>query len=60
MRARNKKKLDQPLRIAGYVRVSSQRQVTEGARTRGPVGVSVSCRGVHRATILPRFSRHSA
>ncbi len=30
MRGRNKKKLDQPLRIAGYVRVSSQRQVTEG------------------------------
>ncbi len=30
MRARNKKTNDHPLRIAGYVRVSSQRQATEG------------------------------
>lgn len=30
MRARDKKKLERPIRIAGYVRVSSQRQVNEG------------------------------
>ncbi len=30
MRKRNTKKPEQPLRIAGYVRVSSQRQATEG------------------------------
>ena len=30
MRMRNQKKYDRPLRIAGYVRVSSQRQATEG------------------------------
>ena len=30
MRGRNKKKRDHPLRVAGYVRVSSQRQATEG------------------------------
>lgn len=30
MRGRTKKKVDHPLRIAGYVRVSSQRQATEG------------------------------